>query len=202
MKLGIFGGSFDPVHSGHVVPVRKAREVIGLDRVVYLPTARPPHKPGRQFVRSQRRFAMVELALLDEPDFEVSAWELTPGQPAYTIDTIERLLQRDSSLDLYLILGGDSFKQLPSWRRWRDILRLSSLAVLTRPGWDYDEVEPGLPEEMRRKVEEGGVTFVGNVPVDTSSTELRELFRAGGDIPEGAMPELVIKYVRKYSLYR
>ena len=201
MKLGVFGGSFDPVHNGHVLPVRRAKEIVGLDRVLYLPTARPPHKPGRQFVRSQRRFAMVELALLDEPDFEVSAWELTPGKPAFTIDTVERLHRKDPSLDLYLIIGGDSFIQLPGWRRWLDIIRLASLAVLTRPGWDYRAVEPGLPKELRELVDNGGVTFVGNDPVATSSTELRELFRTGGDIPAGSMPELVVQYIRKYSLY-
>ncbi len=202
MKLGIFGGSFDPIHSGHLVPVRKAQQAVGLDRVLYLPTARPPHKPGRQFARSQRRFAMVELALLDEPDFEVSAWELTPGVPAYTVDTVERLRHRDPSVEIFLILGGDSFKQLPTWHRWRDIVKVASLAVLTRPGWDYRSVERGLPEEMRDVVAQGKVAFVGNDPVQISSTELRHLFRTGGEIPKGAVPELVVKYIRKYALYR
>ncbi|MFQ5527273.1 MAG: nicotinate (nicotinamide) nucleotide adenylyltransferase [Thermoanaerobaculia bacterium] len=202
MKLGIFGGSFDPIHSGHVLPVRRAKEVVGLDRVIYLPTARPPHKPGRQFARSQRRFAMVEMALLDEPDLEVSAWELTPGRPAFTVDTIERLQKRDPGVDLHLIIGADSFKQLPTWRRWQDITRLASLAVLTRPEWDYRTVERSVPDEMRDLVRDGRVTFVKNDPVEISSTELRHLFRTGGEIPPGAMPERVIKYIRKYSLYR
>lgn len=201
MKLGIFGGTFDPIHSGHIVPVRQAQEVLSLDRVFYLPTARPPHKPGRQFVRSQRRFAMVELALLDEPDFEVSAWELTPGEFAFTVDTVERFHRRDPQYELYVILGGDSFKQLTTWKRWRDIVRIASLAVLTRPGWDYKSVEQSLPEELRDLVTAGRVTFVRNAPVETSSTELRHLFRTGGDIPATAMPERVVKYIRKYSLY-
>lgn len=202
MKLGIFGGSFDPIHSGHVIPVRKAAEMLALDRVFFLPTARPPHKPGRQFARSQRRFAMVEMALLDEPDFEVSAWELTPGERAFTVDTVERFRRRDPAAELYLILGADSFKQLPTWRRWRDIVRLASLAVLTRPGWDYRSVEQSLPDELRDLVGAGRVTFVRNQPVEISSTELRHLFRTGAEIPEGAVPELVVKYIRKYSLYR
>ena len=202
MKLGLFGGSFDPIHSGHVIPVRRAAERLGLERVFYLPTARPPHKPGRQFARSQRRFAMVEMALLGEPDFEVSAWELTPGERAYTVDTVERFHRRDPADDLHFIMGADSFKQLPTWRRWRDIVRLSSLAVLTRPGWDYRSVEQGLPEELRDLVNAGRVTFVRNDPVEISSTELRHLFRTGGEIPEGAVPDLVVQYIRKYSLYR
>lgn len=202
MKLGIFGGSFDPIHSGHVVPVRRAAETLGLERVFYMPTARPPHKPGRQFARSQRRFAMVEMALLSEPDFEVSAWELTPGECAYTVDTVERFHRRDNADELYVIMGADSFEQLPSWKRWRDIVRLASLAVLTRPGWDYRSVEMSLPEELRDLVTAGRVSFVPNEPVEISSTELRHLFRVGAEIPRGAMPELVVKYIRKYSLYR
>jgi len=202
MKLGIFGGTFDPIHSGHILPVRRARDVLGLDRVYYLPTARPPHKPGRQFVRSQRRFAMAELALLDEVDFEVSAWELTPGEFAFTVDTVERFHRREPTDELCVILGGDSFKQLTTWKRWRDIVRIASLAVLTRPGWDYKSVEQSLPEELRDLVTAGKVTFVRNDPVETSSTELRHLFRTGSDIPANAMPELVVQYIRKYSLYK
>ncbi len=201
MKLGIFGGSFDPIHNGHIEPARRAREVLGLDRVVYLPTARPPHKPGRQFARSQRRFAMVELALLDEPDFLVSAWELTPGRPAYTVETLERFQHRHPDAELCLLLGADSFKQLPTWKRWQDIGRLASLAVLTRPGWDYRSVEQGVPGELRELVDSGRVHFVRNPPVEISSTELRHLFRTGGDIPPGAAPKLVVDYIRKYALY-
>lgn len=201
MKLGIFGGTFDPIHTGHIEPVKKASDVLGLDRVVYLPTARPPHKPGRQFVRSQRRFAMVEMALLNEPAFQVSAWELTPGEPAYTVDTVERFHRRDPGDELFVIVGADSFKQLPTWRRWRDIVRLASLAVLTRPGWDYRSVEQSLPEELRDVVTAGKVKFVRNDPVKVSSTELRHLFRSSAPIPKGAAPELVVKYIQKYSLY-
>jgi len=142
------------------------------------------------------------MALLDEPDFEASAWELTPGERAFTVDTVERFHRRDPTDQLFLILGADSFKQLPTWRRWRDIVRLAELAVLTRPGWDYRSVEQSLPEELRDVVTSGRVRFVRNEPVETSSTELRHLFRTGAEIPEGAMPELVVKYIRKYSLYR
>ena len=89
MKLGLFGGSFDPIHRGHIDPVREAKRTLGLDRVLYLPTARPPHKPGRVLTPAYARYAMVEMALLGEDGLYASTHELTPDRPAYTVETLE-----------------------------------------------------------------------------------------------------------------
>ena len=202
MRLGLFGGSFDPVHSGHLLPVIEARETLGLDRVIYLPTARPPHKPGRQFAPSHARYSMVELALIDEPDLQVSALEWTPGRIAFTVDTLEHFARQESGAELFLLIGGDSFAALETWKRWRDIVDLAELVVLVRPGWQIDRRRDELSPDLGRLAKDGRVHFLANSAVEVSSTDLRARIGADEPIPEGAMSPLVLKYIRKYSLYR
>lgn len=202
MKLGLFGGSFDPIHYGHIRPVQEAKSELGLDRVVFLPTATPPHKPGFQFAPAHARFAMVELALLGEDDLRVSPLELTPERPAYSVDTLRHFRDRYPDAELHLILGGDGFAELHTWRRWREIVNLARLAVLTRPNWRWDEVSANVPVEIARLAASDRVHFVVNEPVAVSATELRRILASGGEPPAGALPELVLKYIRKYSLYQ
>ncbi|MFQ5351018.1 MAG: nicotinate (nicotinamide) nucleotide adenylyltransferase [Thermoanaerobaculia bacterium] len=201
MKIGVFGGSFDPFHYGHLWPVREARRRLGLDRVIYLPTADPPHKPGGQSAPAWSRFAMVELALLREEGMQVSALELTPGRPAYTVDSLACLAGQHPGDELWLIIGGDNFTQLPSWKSWRRIPELARLAVLMRTG-QRARVEESWPTELRRLATGDRVEFVGNRQVRISSTRLRELLAAGGDPPPRTLPRVVLQYIRKYSLYR
>lgn len=202
MKLGLFGGSFDPIHKGHVQPVLDARDRLGLDRVIYLPTARPPHKPGRQFAPSHARFSMVELALLDEPDLRVSPLELTPGRTAFTIDTLEHFRAERPDASLFLIIGGDSFAALESWKRWRGIPEIAQLVVLVRPGWEIERTREGLSRDLVDLAESDRAHFVANAAVDISSTELRTRIASGAAIPEEMLSERVLQYVRKYSLYK
>lgn len=200
MKIGLFGGSFDPIHAGHILPVREARRALHLERVIYLPTAVPPHKPGRQLAPPYARYTMVELALLDEEGLYASPYELTVDRPAYTIDTLEHFQRQCPEAEIHLLLGGDSFVDLPLWRRWRDIPAAARLVVLTRPGWELDEA--ALPPDLVTLAQSDRVHFLRQPPVDVSSTRLRELFARGGPIPEGAVPPPVVQYVHKYLLYR
>ena len=133
MKVGVFGGSFDPIHRGHVEPVEAARRALGLDRVLFLPTARPPHKPDRRFAPALARYAMAELALLEREGLEVSTLELTGERPAYTVETLERLQVESPGDELWLLVGSDSLAQLHTWRRFRDLLAGFPVAVLVRP---------------------------------------------------------------------
>jgi nicotinate-nucleotide adenylyltransferase len=181
-RIGVFGGSFDPIHYGHLWPVREARRRLGLDRVLYLPTASPPHKPGRQTAPAWSRFAMVELALLREEGLQASPLELTPGRPAYTVDSVARLAKEHPGDELWLILGGDNFAQLPTWKSWRRLARLARLAVLLRPS-DRAQEEEAWPAELRRLADSDRVEFVANRPVSISSTGLRRLLAAGGEPP-------------------
>ena len=201
MRIGVFGGSFDPIHYGHIRPVRAARRRLGLDRVLYLPTANPPHKPGRQFAPAWSRFAMVELALLGEEGMHASPLELTPGRPAYTVDSLDRLAREHPGDELWLIVGGDNFAQLQTWKSWRRLTRLARLAVLVRPS-EKRRLEEGWSDELRRLAAGDRVRFVDNRPVRVSSTRLRELLAAGEVVPPRTVPRSVLQYIRKYGLYR
>lgn len=204
MKLGLYGGSFDPIHRGHVDPVLAARANLGLDRVLYLPTGRPPHKRDRRLAPPLRRFVMVELALLDEPGLEVSTFEIDRDGPAYTVETLEHARQRWPGADLHLLVGADSFAELDTWHRFEDLLALATLVVLRRGG----EPEPAESPEalrlhpaIRRTVDAGGVRFVDNPPIEASSTEIRRRLRNDEIVPAGWMRPAVLSYVQKYGLY-
>ena len=200
MKIGLFGGSFDPIHRGHIDPVREARRWLGLDRVVYLPTAKPPHKPGRSLAPAYARYAMVELALLFEEGLDVSAHELTLDRPAFTIETLQHFRREMPDAELFLLIGGDSLADLHHWVRWREIPQAARLVVLARPGWEPDAVP--LDPEVAELARTERVLLLRQPRVDVSSTRLRELLAAGLPLPPGAIPDLVIRYLQKYALYR
>ena len=193
MRLGLFGGSFDPIHRGHIQPVQEARVELGLDRVIFLPTAVPPHKPARQFAPPHARFAMVELALLREDGLVVDP---------FTVETLRHYRRIHPGADLFLLLGADGFAQLNTWHEWQEIPQLSQLAVLTRPDWRMEEAREHLPPEIAALANRDQVHFIRNEAIDVSATEIRARLAAGDDIPEDAMPGLVLEYIRKYSLYR
>ncbi|HEV7503624.1 MAG TPA: nicotinate (nicotinamide) nucleotide adenylyltransferase [Thermoanaerobaculia bacterium] len=199
MKIGLFGGSFDPIHRGHIEPVREARRLLGLERVIYLPTATPPHKP-RALAPPHARYAMVELALLDEEGLYVSAYELTPDRPAYTVETLEHFRREMPEAELHLLIGGDSFADFHHWVRWPEIAAAARLVVLARPGWDLDSIslDPGVAALART----GRVLVLRQAAVDVSSTRLRDQLAAGLPLSAGDVPDLVVRYVQKYGLYR
>ena len=202
MKLGLFGGCFDPIHYGHIRPVQDARSALSLDRVLYLPTAVPPHKPGRQFASPHARYVMVELALLDEPGLAVSPLELTPGRPFYTVDSLRHFRQQDPDAELYLLVGGDGFAELHTWKEWQEIFRLAHLVVLTRPDWHWSDFRHRVPAELADLADTERVHFIANDPVSVSATEIRQRLAAGEEVAGDAVPELVLRYIDKYSLYQ
>jgi nicotinate-nucleotide adenylyltransferase len=199
-RVGLFGGSFDPIHNGHVAAARAASHQLGLDRVWFLPTAQPPHKPGRRFAPAMRRFAMVELALLGEPGLLVGDQEMA-DRPSYTVETLEHFLADRPGDDLHLLLGSDSLAGLTTWRRWRELPVLARLAVFARPGWDADSLPGGLPPELRAARDGGRLVRVDNEPLAFSSTDVREALARGMQPPIGSMDPLVLDYARKYRLY-
>ncbi len=200
MKIGLFGGSFDPIHAGHVETVRAARQTLGLERVIYLPTAQPPHKPGRQLAPALTRYAMVELALLSEEGLFASPFELTFGRPAYTIDSLEHFRRTYPEAELHLLIGGDSFLELEAWWRWREIAEAARLVVLARPGSELgaEALSPALAELLRS----GRAQILAERTIDLSSTDLRDRLGRGEDPQLSALPPLVLDYIHKYRLYR
>lgn len=204
MRIGLYGGSFDPIHRGHVEPVLAARRTLDLDRVLYLPTAVPPHKSART-APPRQRYVMVELALLQHPELRVWDAEMTP-EPSYTIDTVERFRRERPNDQPVLLLGADSFVALPSWRRWRDLLAACELGILTRPGDPWREP---IHPELRRALDDGRARRVDNPPIAASSTAIRRSLAADRPREPAEAPRLaesldpaVLDYIRKYSLYR
>ena len=202
MKLGLYGGSFDPIHLGHVEPVQCARQALGLDRVLYLPTARPPHKPGRRQAPALARYAMVELALLAEEGLFVSPFEMEGSAPSYTVDTLEYFQRLEPWAELHLLIGSDSFLELESWVRWRRIAELARLVVLPRPGFDGETFEARLTPPLRHLLDEAGAMLIEKPKlVDVSSTTVRQQLTEGVEQLNDVLPSLVIDYIRKYELY-
>ncbi|MEE8522719.1 MAG: nicotinate-nucleotide adenylyltransferase [Thermoanaerobaculia bacterium] len=203
MRLGLYGGSFDPIHYGHLRPVREARQALELDRVVYLPTAQPPHK-DREMAPPEARYSMVELALLEEEGCFASAFEMR-SDAAYTIDTLRHFRRCEPGVELFLIVGGDSFAALPAWREWRRILELAQIAVLERPGTTLfveDLSAEDLAPELRDAIAAKRAHLVSNVVVHVSSTEVRRAVASAADNLTDLVPELVLDYIEKYRLYR
>jgi nicotinate-nucleotide adenylyltransferase len=201
MKIGLFGGSFDPIHWGHIRPVLEAVEQVGLDRVIYLPTGRPPHKPERRLAPALARYAMTELALLRQERLWVSGHELSEAAPTYTVDTLLHFARAFPGDQLHLLIGADSFVELRTWVRFREILDLARLVVLARPG-----VAATAASSAAIADDAGAgalrVHLVTNTPVETSSTEVRRLLARGERPPREWVPEPVIDFALKYRLYR
>jgi len=202
VSLGLLGGSFDPVHRGHVELALAVHAALGLERVVFLPTAVPPHKPGRTFAPPLSRYAMVELALLDHPELVVSDLELTVGRPAYTIDTLEHLAAERPGRDLVLLLGSDSLAALDTWRRWPELLERARLAVVERPGAARAKVVADLAPELAERLAAARIDWIEHRPHPASASEIRRRLAAGEAIPEGWLEPRVLTFVRKYGLYR
>ncbi len=195
MRVALFGGSFDPVHRGHLDPVRQARAALGLERVIYLPTAHPPHKSARQ-ASPHERFAMVELALLGEEGLYASPFELR-DEICYTVDTVEHFRRQLPKAGLVLLIGADSWAAFRTWRNWQRILILAELAVMVRPGWEAGE----LDEPFARARARGRLHFLANELCPASSSALRARLGRGEEVSADMIPPLVLDYIRKYRLY-
>ena len=199
-RIGLFGGSFDPIHRGHVEPLAEVARDLQLDRIFFLPTGRPPHKPGRKFVAPTRRFAMVELALLEHDRLVADDFELDPKTYSYTIDTVRHFERRLPGAEIHLIIGMDSYLELGSWRDYERLLESTVVVVLGRPGYELRDAD--LTEPLARHAASGRRVLAENRLWRISSTSLREEIAQGRDPGEDLLAPPVLRYCRKYELYR
>jgi nicotinate-nucleotide adenylyltransferase len=201
MRLGIFGGSFDPVHYGHLLLAECCREALRLDEVWLVPAAVPPHKQARDLAPGKNRLEMLELALAGNDQLRASALEIERGGVSYTVQTLADIHERHPDATLFLLMGADSLRDLPTWREPERICELSLPAVVRRGGSpepDFSLLGPFVSAERLAEIRANQV----EMPlVELSSTDLRQRASAGLSL-RYRTPRAVEKYIETHGLYR
>ena len=212
-RIGIFGGTFDPVHDGHLRPAERALAAFGFDDLVWVPAGNPPHKLDEPRTAFAHRFAMLALAVQGDDRSVVSTVEAERSGPTYTVDTLGEFHRRHPDARLYFLMGSDSFAQIATWRRWEELLSLASLVVLRRPTAWGDKLIARVPEVLRPQMVLVGrdaappaasahrVYLLDHEPYPISSTAVRERVRSGRPLGD-VMPAAVERYIAKHGLYR
>ncbi|MFD0674083.1 nicotinate-nucleotide adenylyltransferase [Cohnella sp. GCM10027633] len=191
-KIGLMGGTFDPVHIGHLLAAESAREAAKLDEVWFVPTSIPPHKP-QPGTGTKARCDMLQAAITGNPAFRLETIELEREGASYTIDTVIALQARDPEAQLYWIIGSDMVNDLPNWRRIDELLERISFIGLERPDQPADDTQ--LPASVRRRLLRAAMP-----PLGISSTDIRRRLKEGRSI-RYLVPEAVQDYIRRNELY-
>lgn len=196
-SLGILGGTFDPIHIGHLRMAEHVFQRMELEKIVFIPAYVPPHKLGQDFAPALDRYAMTELAVADNPHFLVSDIELKRSGVSYTIDTVRQLHKLYADRELNFIIGADSVAQLHTWHNIEEMLELTRFVAVWRPGYEdaMEELVRHLGERAKERV------LLLDTPVyDISSTEIRTRIREGASLA-GLVPGAVEKYIYEHGLY-
>lgn len=224
MRIGVMGGTFDPIHLGHLRAAEEIYWAFALDHIIFVPAARPPHKADQDVAAPIHRYEMVSLATVFSPYFSVSPIEISRPGRSYSVETLRALhKQYGPETHLWFIMGVDTFLEMSTWKEAAQILRLAQVVVTARPGWRLDEVEKTLTPRQRRqlgspqfkylKISEvtpdpnrrgpvpGLVLLVEVVSLDISSTEIRQLVEEGRSI-RFLVPDTVAAYMSKNRLYQ
>jgi nicotinate-nucleotide adenylyltransferase len=207
-RIALFGGSFNPVHAGHLAIAEAARKALRLDRVLFIPCRLPPHKSSSELAPARDRVAMLRLAIRGRPRFRVSCVELRRPGPSYTIRTVEALRRRLAGgapgrppPELILLIGADMLADLPTWYRANALVRRVRVAAAERPGWSIDSLCRPLARAFGDAFVRGLERRRFDAPrVAVSSTEIRRRVRAGRSI-RGLVPDPVARYIRSHGLY-
>lgn len=193
MKIGIMGGTFDPIHQGHLLAAERAREEVGLDEVWFMPASTPPHKENAPRASAEQRLAMVQVAIASNRRFRAEPFEIQRGGTSYTVDTMRELLRIYPGYEFYYIVGADMVQYLPYWSRIDELVQLIRFIGLGRPGYSSDVGL--LPEAIRGRV------LAATMPqLDISSTVVRRLRQERRSI-RYLVPESVFIYIEENRLY-
>ena len=195
-RIALYGGTFDPVHIGHVEIARRVLELFEIEKLVFVPAQVAPHKIGRPVTEPIHRYAMLALATQADPQLVVSTFELDAPDRRYTVDTVEHF-QRElgDSSELFFIMGADSWSEITTWRDWERLLTMINHIVVTRPGFESSKSHVGELGER--------VVFTDAVMLDISATNIRRMASEGRyEDLAGLLPGPVLEYIRKYQIYR
>ncbi|MBI5167301.1 MAG: nicotinate-nucleotide adenylyltransferase [candidate division NC10 bacterium] len=222
-RIGLMGGTFDPIHLGHLRAAEEIYWAFELDQIIFIPAARPAHKDTEKVVSALHRYEMVSLATVFAPYFTVSSIELRRPGRSYSVETVRELLKiYGEGTTLYFIMGVDAFLEIPTWKDAQDLFSLVQVIVTARPGWRLDQVEVSLTPELRKMLGEpqfkylkiseitaeiarqftpGLVLLVEVASLDISSHEIRQLVEEGRSI-RFLVPDTVAAYMAKNRLYQ
>lgn len=212
LKLGLFGGSFNPIHLAHLRSAEEVAEALQLDRVLFIPAGKPPHKVRADLAPAHHRLALVHRAIAGNPRFQVSTIEIERAGGSYSIDTVRSLRQRRPQARLSLIIGMDQYRELGTWKSYAELLELCDLVVTSRPGFAFEQARSALPvavrdrfcyqAEQERLVHETGtqIIFLRISDLDISASAIRERLRRGASI-RYLVPQSVHRYIEQHRLY-
>ena len=210
-RVGIYGGTFDPVHNGHLEVARRVLELFELDEVIFVPACVPPHKRNARLTSAFHRFAMVALATEADQRLLVSTVELDDPDRPYAVDTVARML--DDTRRLFFIIGADSWSEITTWHEWQRLVRMCDLIVVTRPGHvveakagnvvDVRGLGQGAINELVEEDANPRVFLTDIAMIDVAATEIRAAARAGEvEKLRERVPSAVARYIGKHGLYK
>lgn len=197
-RLGIMGGTFDPIHYGHLVAAEMARSKFNLSKVLFIPSGTPPHKDRNDISDAGLRFEMIERAIQDNSAFDISALELERKGPSYTVDTLRVLRRTWPDHELYFITGSDVLREIFSWREVEEILKMTEFIGAARPGFDASDFLLKVQEEHPET--QGRIHYLEVPALAISSTEIRARVKRGQPI-RYLLPEPVRLFIQQYGLY-
>lgn len=198
-KAGIMGGTFDPIHIGHLILAQSALEQLDLDTVLFIPAGRPPHKKGRKGATDEQRIEMVRLAIEGDPHFQLDLIEMESEEESYTCVTLEKLKAQDPDRDLYFILGQDSLENFHHWYHPEEIVKNAHIVAADRPDCDQSRMEALL--ERSREAFHGDFIGISCPDIQISSHEIREK-AAASDHFRYLVPKRVYDYIIEHNIYR
>jgi len=201
-KTALFGGTFDPPHLGHLVLAQSLADAVGLDRVMFIPSGRPPHKPTRQITAAEHRCKMLSLAIDDNPRFQLSDWELNQPPPNYTINTVRHFLRDLPGEKLYWLIGSDSLGELHTWFRFEELARMIDILTAWRGGFELAQilgelagrVSPSAFQKLKKNI-------IRTPMIELSSSQIREMVSQGREI-RYLVADPVRDYIAEQGLYR
>ena len=218
-RIALYGGTFDPVHAGHLEIARRVAEVFDIETVLFIPAQMAPHKLGRPVTEPIHRYAMLALATQDDPRLRISTFELESPDRRYTVDTVEHFKRAlGDSTELFFIMGADSWSEITTWREWERLLTMTNHIVVTRPGYEPSTTHVGAISERIEDLrnlegvgalqgdvrDDGARIFLTDVVMkDVSATDIRRRASEGRfEELAGLLPGPVLEYIQKYRIYK
>ncbi|CAN5644478.1 nicotinate-nucleotide adenylyltransferase [soil metagenome] len=211
-KIAFYGGSFDPLHNGHLMIARKLIDLFELDEFVFIPAFHAPHKKDKNPTSAFYRYTMLCLATNDEPKIKVSKMELDAPEKPYTVETLLKLKNELTDAQIFFVMGADSWQEITTWREWGKVLTLTNIIIVTRPDYEigFSHITEDIWErivDLRQKDKlritnyELRIYITDAVQLDISATEIRQKIREKANDWRELVPNEVAKYIEKYKLY-